>query len=1243
MQDNAALTLSSASISGGAVTLAANATLTGNGTSAIDNATINLASSSSLETGGAFTLDDDTISGGIISGSGGGGENSINIDAADTLTLDGVTVQGNTDGTGTVDNSGTIVLENTLTLAGVGVALLLDDAGTVSLNGATIAGSSSGETLENNANTISGAGQIGKGNGDLTLQNDADGNITAQGGTLTIDAAVTNDGTMTAASGAILDLAGQVSGTGSTVIDAGGTAVVGALNSQAITYDGVGTLQITPTGNLIGAIDGLVLGDTIDFSDTSVARAIIVGSTLTVTESDGATESYVIAAAAGGSLTSDYLTSQSDKSGGTDLVLAAIPLPTIAQGPETANVAATSTEFLATGAFGVTDPSPDISYAWTIVGGSAPQPPSYDFTIDQFEVTKGSAEFDDTFLGTVPPNGPTTFGSGTFPAGQTYVTTGTFVADVNGGIDLTGSNAAALNNNAFNPQVGEAAILNTTIPSSGRMLDATTGLNYYKSFSITAIFNLTVPASSNNEYGIALTDNLPHDNPGTENVILDVFTGGGGGSAVNLIESNNVAGTSTLLDDLPLYASGVSPSSADQIELTLTYTAPGTVTIGDPSSEPVVASFELLDNGTPVAGSAQTFALTGAIFSSSEDFTRAEFFAQAPAESDTILQGTYGTLDLTEDGQWTYSLNSLGAAYQALDLGQTATDPFAVQLADGGGSSQQSLTVNVTGVGAGTLAPVAENTGNPTGQTVAAIFTDSSVAGTTSALTGIAVSQNSGSTGGVWQYSTDGANWNAIPTSASASSALALSASTLIRFLPNTDYSGPVTPLNIYGLDSSYSGGFTSGGSAVDVDVTTLAASNPSDFISSTDATVLNTSITPVAVAPDVTVPGQITVNQGASVSLTSGADKISDIDADPSDTLGNVTISGLPADVTLTYGAGNPIAITGGVAVITQAQFLDGVTLTAGSTSATLSVTAAASDVDGATATSPAQNITLTVNVGAQTDTWENTTNDTWTDFCKRGHELERRLTAAQHRQCGYRGCRLLHRYHPGDCLGDRGYADADQCERDAFGSGFARAQRRAYYRCRHLPAHKRWHAQRRDFNHECRYLRGRRGVHARNVHYQHERDCPGRRRRYADTVWRRHFGWHGVDCINRGIGCHRYFHARRIDGQWRGNRGQRRTRHCGIGYPCRRSERHRWCSVDWQRGDARCGHAQRLRHAKRRHRFHRQYGNPQSGWGDEHGPNVGAFRRRDGDGRHSVDQHRGRRSSRDWRRYSRRRGRHQ
>ena len=317
--------LSNATIDGGTVSIAATSELVGSGTSAIDNATID--NSGSLETGGTFTLDDDTVDGGTITGAASSNNSVINVDAANTLTLNGVTAQGNTDGTGAADNSGTITLENTLTLAGTGFTLLLDDTGTVSLNGATIAGSNSGETLENNANTISGAGQIGNGNGDLTLQNDAAGMVTAQGGTLTIDAAVTNDGTMTAANGATLDLAGQVSGTGSTVIDAGGTAVVGALDSQAITYNGVGTLQITPTGNLTGAIGGLVQGDVIDFADnTSITSTSISGSTLTVDESSGGPLSYTI----GGAFAGEYFAIQSDGNGGDELVLSPItPAPTV--------------------------------------------------------------------------------------------------------------------------------------------------------------------------------------------------------------------------------------------------------------------------------------------------------------------------------------------------------------------------------------------------------------------------------------------------------------------------------------------------------------------------------------------------------------------------------------------------------------------------------------------------------------------------------------------------------------------------------------------------------------------------------------------------------------------------------------------------------------------------------------------------------------------------------------------------
>ena len=864
----------------------------------------------------------------------------------------------------TIDNSDNIQVNGTGTLLLDVATLTLNGAGTVTLNGGSISAFAAGETLDNNANTISGHGQIGNGNGDLSVQNDADGNITAQGGLLTILASVTNNGTMTAASGATLSLGGAVSGSGSTVINGGGTVVVGALDQQAVTFDGVGTLQINTTGDLTGAIDGLVLGDTIDFAGTTITRALIEGSTLAVTESNGTVLDYQVAAA-GGSLASDYFTTQGDGSGGTDLVLAAIPAPTIAQGPETASVAASGSEFIANGSLGVTNPSPDISYAWSIVGGSQPHAPDYNFTIDQFAVTKnGNSVFDDTFsangLPTVPPDGPMAFGSGTFPTqnGQpeSYVTTGSFTAGANGGLALTGANAATLpNTSVFNPFNGEQAIINTMTPTGSRELSAEAGLDYDKSFTVTGTFNLVLPQESDNAYGIMLTDNLKN-NPGTETVMLEVFTGSGGASAVNLIENDTATATTTLLGDIPLPTSVLS--SANEIALTLSYTAPGGASLSSPSAQPVVATIQLLENGTDV-GSAQTFGATGTIFTPSENFTRALFFAEAPAESDTTLQGTYGTLDLNQNGGWTYSLNAPGTAYQALDLGQTATDPFTVQVADGGGSAQQSVTINVTGVGAGTLAAVTENTASPAGESIASIFTDISVANTTSVLTGIAVTQNLGSPGGVWEYSTDnGADWFNIPTTASSSSALALAATDLIRFVPNTDYSGFVTPLLVTGLDSAYSGSFTSGANTVDVNVSgTGVGALPAADLVSANSTQLDTSIIPVAVPPNLSVPPSITVNEEQSVDSLN----ITDTKADPNDTLGDITISGLPSDVTLVNN-GQTLTSVGGSVSVTPAQLAELALNAGGAEMATLTVTATASDVLGASA-SVSETISLTVN----------------------------------------------------------------------------------------------------------------------------------------------------------------------------------------------------------------------------------------------------------------------------------------
>ena len=515
--------------------------------------------------------------------------------------------------------------------------------------------------------------------------------------------------------------------------------------------------------------------------------------------------------------------------------------PTITQGPETAFVSAVQSQSIAN-FFTVSNPSNGVTYTWTIDSGSTPGPPNYNnFAIDQFEVEQGSAVFDDTFSGTVPPNGPSTFGAGTFPSGMTYLTFGTF-APLNNGALMIAANAVSLNRTGSDPIVGEQAFLNTNVPSSGRLLATEVGLNYAQSFAVAGTFALVVPQESLAEgYGIFLSDNLLN-NFSTETVGLEVIETPGG-AGVELTEQNFQTGTIQILGFVLLNPSLLN--SANQIELNFSYSAQSGASLSAPQAEPVVATYQLLDNtGTSIApvGTAQTVG-SGTIFTSAENFTRAGFFGQAPAQSDSILQGVYGTLDLAQGGGWTYELNATGSQYQALDLGQTATDPFTVKVANSAGAATQTVTINVTGIGAGTLASVAENTTNPAGELIAAIFTNNNVQNTTSSLTGVAISQNSGNTAGVWEYSTDnGTTWIDIPTSVSASSALVLATNDLIRFVPATNYSGSVTPLSVYGLDSSYAGEFTSGPTQIDVNVNTLAASDlvaPSTF-------AIETSITPV-------------------------------------------------------------------------------------------------------------------------------------------------------------------------------------------------------------------------------------------------------------------------------------------------------------------------------------------------------------------------------------------------------------
>ena len=134
------------------------------------------------------------------------------------------------------------------------------------------------------------------------------------------------------------------------------------------------------------------------------------------------------------------------------------------------------------------------------------------------------------------------------------------------------------------------------------------------------------------------------------------------------------------------------------------------------------------------------------------------------------------------------------ATLQALAAGATTTDTFTYTISDGqGGASTATVTLMVTGVNDApvltsatpTLTTITEDQTNAAGTLVSTLLSgiDSDV--DTGALKGMAITGAS-SAHGSWQYSTNGgSSWSAFG-SYSASSALLLAATDLVKFVPDT-------------------------------------------------------------------------------------------------------------------------------------------------------------------------------------------------------------------------------------------------------------------------------------------------------------------------------------------------------------------------------------------------------------------------------------------------------------------------
>ena len=214
-------------------------------------------------------------------------------------------------GAATLTNSGTIAPSSSsssgLAISESGGALTIYNTGTITGEVALA------NTVFNNENggtwNVSGANTFGSGSN--TIDNAGTINVLANpnGNATTIGAAVTGTGSFDIANGATLEFGGSVA--------AGG--IVSFAGSS-------GALILAEPASFEDQISNLIVGDAIELllpTSVTIMSAVINGSALDVTESNGNQLSYNIAAASG-SLSGDFFAVQ-NTAGGAELVLTANP------------------------------------------------------------------------------------------------------------------------------------------------------------------------------------------------------------------------------------------------------------------------------------------------------------------------------------------------------------------------------------------------------------------------------------------------------------------------------------------------------------------------------------------------------------------------------------------------------------------------------------------------------------------------------------------------------------------------------------------------------------------------------------------------------------------------------------------------------------------------------------------------------------------------------------------------------
>ncbi|MFK7862970.1 MAG: cadherin-like domain-containing protein, partial [Pseudohongiellaceae bacterium] len=333
--------------------------------------------------------------------------------------------------------------------------------------------------------------------------------------------------------------------------------------------------------------------------------------------------------------------------------------------------------------------------------------------------------------------------------------------------------------------------------------------------------------------------------------------------------------------------------------VTLTNVSGGATSITEDASAPGSANVRLTpttlnDGANPTPTEVRVTSITGGTLTQSD--------------GSAIVVGAAGTKLTLTGGNYDFRFTP--------DANRDTDVTFTYAVVESGGetnSADSTATISVTAVNDAptasnvTLPNVDEDTTSPTGTTVSSLFGGANFndVDTGSSIGGILVVGNTADllSQGTWEYSTDGTNFFGMGTVADNGTALALSASTQLRFVPAADYNGAPPALTVRVVDNTVSD-FTSGGARV----TTDSSSNGAATGIAAATTTVGVTVSAVNDTPTLTEGGEFTAiledqspNNGVTVSTFLNG-LVSDIDNNSSDI--GLAITG--TDVSSMTGSGS-------------------------------------------------------------------------------------------------------------------------------------------------------------------------------------------------------------------------------------------------------------------------------------------------------------------------------------------------